>query len=576
MSNLKSLIENSDDSDLISYIESYPYKSRLADDLFYHATKALEKGETRLFHIIHKTLPEFFRSGNRLRIVISFDNVEVIKLYLQEGCQDNALTYLNIAAINGSSILAYLIETGLDMEAPDPNIKPLKTPLETAISNCNIPGVKVLLGCGADIKNCSFGHLGLDTGIRFDPRVKSLIRILLESGIDPNPRIGFLLEIMGSLDFETIELLIEYGCNPRDHNDYALFNALKNDREDVVNLLLKFGCSYSNIGSEVLDYGIRTSNQKLIFEMLGLGVKVYNNLFHLGIQIGNIDILRILKEHSEIDLTNHRFMETAIEYRRLKVSMYLFEENPLMDAGFITMQCVKEGFSEFLGWAIDWGMDSHHLCQMKSSFIRDRSFGIIKLWLKMGNSFSTEDLIYFVSQSKLYVLEYLMEDGFINSDDMSSEEITMIGISHSDPKMLKFLFKSNPMFPFDMCLYMHLTTNGSVSLSKPFISYVKPFVPDADVKAMCINEEYEGRIRKFESKYYGISSTRRRNFLEENSDLIGGRPLESIHILSVAVYEKLADPIKFLLENGCSMEMNEGLPLEICEKHKIDWKKLIN
>jgi len=210
-------------------------------------------------------------------------NPSRINAQVYQGNYGGTLTPLQCAISSGdASTVGELIRNGADMYFKQSNGY---LSIVSMLGGNNLPVLKELIKQGFDINTC--GQLGtiLHSAVQNDTPDLSFIRFLIKSGADVNSRAGSdrtpVQEAASDGNSKVLQLLIDAGGNVEtdSYNESPLFEAVLGMSAGVA---LAFG------GGNPKVENVRV--------LVNAGAKISNRIWVLANEIGNEEVLKILKD----------------------------------------------------------------------------------------------------------------------------------------------------------------------------------------------------------------------------------------------------------------------------------------
>lgn len=262
------------------------------------------------------------------------EDVKLTKLLLERGMDVNAKDKngdipLHRACINGNiELVKLLLEHGANVNIQNSSGK---VPLYNAIENDDVELAKLLLEHGANVNDYVYGWV-----LFYYVESAEMAKLLLEHGANPGLFDEILIyrtkrfppDELTQIDGETAEYLLENGIvsareSSAPAHEYALINAVDDDDEYMIELLLKHGadpdfcggCGTTPIRMEI-EYG-NVQIVKLMLKYCDDGVDISDwsgkTLLHEACECGRIQIVKLLLQNGANVNTEDKYGWTPLD-----------------------------------------------------------------------------------------------------------------------------------------------------------------------------------------------------------------------------------------------------------------------
>ncbi|KAL4883563.1 ankyrin repeat-containing domain protein [Aspergillus karnatakaensis] len=267
-----------------------------------------------------------------LLLAVEQSFAEEAQMLLKSGADPNqqvADTTILIHAIRGhasTALIEVLLSAGCDSNKKDNHGK---TALCEAVQTNQPDIVTVLLDHGANPNLPGPEHALWSAVYRHD-----CLRILLARGADIHKTPGLMEQATSVNSIDAVRVLLQAGVSPNLKKDgiyTPLCSAIRDDRPDIITLLLHHGADPNLMASEYPAWKCITHNRlQFLPDLLAAGADLKNppGIAECAIEQNNFKALHWLVEQGKVDLNarnlhGHTAITTAIRENRIEMLKYL-------------------------------------------------------------------------------------------------------------------------------------------------------------------------------------------------------------------------------------------------------------
>lgn len=260
------------------------------------------------------------------------EDVKLTKLLLENGADVNAKDengeiLLHRACINGNiELVKLLLEHGANIDIQDSSEK---TPLYYAIENDDVEIAKLLLEHGADVNDYVRGWV-----LFYYVESAEMAKLLFEHGANPKLFEEILIyrterfppDDLTQIDGETAEYLLENDIVSADisfapADEYALINAVDDNYEYMIELLLKHGadpdfcdpCGRTPIRMEIEYENVKIVKLMLKYCDIDISDSSGKTLLHEACECGRAQIVKLLLQNGVDANVKDNYGETPLD-----------------------------------------------------------------------------------------------------------------------------------------------------------------------------------------------------------------------------------------------------------------------